>query len=111
MKKSTIYALLFVAFVAAACGSSDVAAAPADSQQYTTSSANAESANSIAVALSSANRLVRDGKYITADSDGAGSSPINPGLKSLWDMLRGLRCAVWGNCVGVNMRTDRKSVV
>lgn len=105
MKKSTIYALLFVAFVAAACGSSDVAAAPADSQQYTTSSGNAEAANSIAVALSSVNRLVRDGKFITADSDGAGSSPINPGLKSLWDMLRGLRCAVWGNCVGVNMRT------
>jgi hypothetical protein len=105
MKKSTIYALLFVAFVAAACGGSDVAAAPADSQQYTTSSGNAEAANSIATALSSANRLVRDGKFITADSDGAGSSPINPGLKSLWDMLRGLRCAVWGNCVGVNMRT------
>ena len=105
MKKSTIYALLFVAFVAAACGGSGAAAAPADSQQYTTSSGNAEAANSIATVLSSANRLVRDGKYITADSDGAGSSPINPGLKSLWDMLRGLRCAVWGNCVGVNMRT------
>lgn len=105
MKKSTIYALLFVAFVAAACGGSDVAAAPADSQQYTTSSGNAETANSIATVLSSANRLVRDGKYITADSDGAGSSPINPGLKSLWDMVRGLRCAIWGNCAGVNMRT------
>ena len=105
MKKSTLYALLFCAFVAATCGGSDVAAAPADSQQYTTSSGNAEAANSIATVLSSANRLVRDGKYITADSDGAGASPINPGLKSLWDMLRGLRCAVWGNCVGVNMRT------
>jgi len=105
MKRSTIYAFILCAVVAAACGTSDVCAAPADSQQYTTSAANAEAANSIANALASANRLVRDGKYITADSDGSGSSPINPGLKSLWDMLRGLRCAVWGNCVGVNMRT------
>ena len=105
MKKSTIYALLFVAFVAAACGGSDVGAAPADSQQYNSSAANAEAQNAISNALTSANRLVRDGKFITADSDGGGSSPINPGLKSLWDMVRGLRCAVWGNCVGVNMRT------
>lgn len=103
--RRNLFALVLAAFVAAACGESDVAAAPADSDQYTTSSANAEVANSIAVALSSANRLVRDGKYITANSDGAGSSPINPGLKSLWDMVRGLRCAVWGNCVGVDMRT------
>ena len=105
MKKSTIYALLLVAFVAAACGGSDVGAAPADSQQYNSSAANAEAANAISNALTSANRLVRDGKFITADSDGGGSSPINPGLKSLWDMVRGLRCAVWGNCAGVNMRT------
>ena len=105
MKKSTIYALLFVAFVAAACGGSDVGAAPADSQQYSSSAANAEAANAISNALTSANRLVRDGKFITADSDGGGSSPINPGLKSLWDMVRGLRCAVWGNCAGVNQRT------
>lgn len=105
MKKSTIYALLFVAFVAAACGGSDVGAAPADSQQYNSSAANAEAQNAISNALTSANRLVRDGKFITADSDGGGSSPINPGLKSLWDMVRGLRCAVWGNCAGVNMRT------
>jgi len=105
MKKSTIYALLLVAFVAAACGGSDVGAAPADSQQYSSSAANAEAQNAISNALTSANRLVRDGKFITADSDGGGSSPINPGLKSLWDMVRGLRCAVWGNCAGVNQRT------
>ncbi len=105
MKKSTIYALLFVAFVAAACGGSDVGAAPADSQQYSSSAANAEAANAISIALTSANLLVRDGKFITADSDGGGSSPINPGLKSLWDMVRGLRCAIWGNCPGVNTRT------
>jgi hypothetical protein len=107
MKRSTLYALLFCAFVAAACGGSDVGAAPADSQQYNSSAANAEAQNAIANVLTSANRLVVDGKGITADTDSAGRSPINPGLKSLWDMLRGLRCAVWGNCVGVDMRTLR----
>ena len=105
MKRSTLYAMLLYAFVAAACGAGDAIASPADSQQYTTSAANANAANAIAVALSSPNRLPVDGKGITADTDSAGRSPINPGLKSLWDMLRGLRCAVWGNCVGVDMRT------
>ena len=105
MKRSTLYAMLLYAFVAAACGAGDAVASPADSQQYTTSAANANAANAIAVALSSPNRLPVDGKGITADTDSAGRSPINPGLKSLWDMLRGLRCAVWGNCVGVDMRT------
>ena len=105
MKRSTLYAMLLYAFVAAACGAGDAIASPADSQQYTTSAANANTANAIAVALSSPNRLPVDGKGITADTDSAGRSPINPGLKSLWDMLRGLRCAVWGNCVGVDMRT------
>ena len=105
MKRSTLYAMLLYAFVAAACGAGDAVASPADSQQYTTSAANANAANAIAVALSSPNRLPVDGKGVTADTDSAGRSPINPGLKSLWDMLRGLRCAVWGNCVGVDMRT------
>ena len=105
MKKSTIYALLFCAFVAAACGGDDADASPADSQQYSSSAANAEAANAIANALTSANRLPVDGKGITADADSAGRSPINPGLKVLWDMVRGLRCAIWGNCAGVNMRT------
>jgi len=105
MKRSTLYALLFCAFVAAACGGSDVGAAPADSQQYNSSAANAEAQNAIANVLTSANRLVVDGKGITADNDAAGRSPINPGLKTLWDLVRGLRCAIWGNCPGVNMRT------
>ena len=105
MKRSTIYALILCAVVAAACGGSDADAAPADSQQYSSSAAAAEAANAVSNALTLPNRLVRDGKFITADSDGAGSSPINPGLKTLWDMVRGLRCAIWGNCPGVNMRT------
>lgn len=105
MKRSTLYAVILYAFVAVACGAGDAGASPADSQQYSTSAANAEVANAIANALTSANRLVVDGKGITADTDSAGRSPINPGLKSLWDMVRGLRCALWGNCVGVSMRT------
>lgn len=105
MKRTTIYALILCAVVAAACGGNDADAAPADSQQYSSSAAAAEAANAVSNALTLPNRLVRDGKFITADSDGGGSSPINPGLKTLWDMVRGLRCAIWGNCPGVNMRT------
>ena len=103
--RNTLLALLVCAFVAAACGGDSACAAPADSQQYSSSAAAAEAANAVSNALTLPNRLVRDGKLVTADSDGAGASPINPGLKTLWDMVRGLRCAIWGNCVGVNMRT------
>ena len=103
--RNTLFALLVCAFVAAACGGDSACAAPADSQQYSSSAAAAEAANAVSNALTLPNRLVRDGKLVTADSDGAGASPINPGLKVLWDMVRGLRCAVWGNCVGVDMRT------
>ena len=103
--RNTLFALLVCAFVAAACGGDSACAAPADSQQYSSSAAAAEAANAVSNALTLPNRLVRDGKLVTADSDGAGASPINPGLKTLWDMVRGLRCAIWGNCAGVNMRT------
>ena len=103
--RNTLFALLVCAFVAAVCGVDSACAAPADSQQYSSSAASAEAANAVSNALTLPNRLVRDGKLVTADSDGAGASPINPGLKTLWDMVRGLRCAIWGNCVGVDMRT------
>ena len=105
MNRTTINALLVCAFVAAAFGIECADASPADSQQYSSTAANAEAANAIANALTSANRLPVDGKGITADADSAGRSPINPGLKVLWDMVRGLRCAIWGNCAGVNQRT------
>lgn len=105
MKRSTIYALILCAVVAAACGGSDADAALADQQQYSTAAATAETINGVADPLTSTALLVRDGKRVTADSNGAGSSPVNPGIKAALDMIRGLRCAIWGNCAGVNMRT------
>ena len=105
MKRSTIYALILCAVVAAACGGSDANAALADQQQYSTAAATAETINGVADPLTSTALLARDGKFITANSNGAGSSPVNPGIKAAFDMIRGLRCAIWGNCVGVNMRT------
>ena len=105
MKRSTIYALILCAVVAAACGGSDADAALADQQQYSTAAATAETINGVADPLTSTALLARDGKFITANSNGAGSSPVNPGIKAALDMIRGLRCAIWGNCVGVDMRT------
>ena len=105
MKRSTIYALILCAVVAAACGGSDADAALADQQQYSTAAATAETINGVADPLTSTALLVRDGKRVTADSNGAGSSPVNPGIKAAFDMIRGLRCALFGNCAGVNQRT------
>lgn len=105
MKRSTIYALILCAVVAAACGGSDADAALADQQQYSTAAATAETINGVADPLTSTALLARDGKFMTADSNGAGSSPVNPGIKAAFDMIRGLRCAIFGNCAGVNQRT------
>ena len=73
MKRSTIYALILCAVVAAACGGSDADAALADQQQYSTAAATAETINGVADPLTSTALLVRDGKRVTADSNGAGS--------------------------------------
>lgn len=81
-------------------------AADADLQQYNRSAVNAENANG-ADALTGALLLVRDGKRITADSNGVGSAPINRSVKQLADYAAGTRCAVFGNCTGVNLRTFR----
>lgn len=81
-------------------------AADADLQQYNRPNANAENANG-ADALTGSLLLVRDGKRITADSNGVGSAPINRSVKQLADYAAGTRCAVLGNCTGVNIRTMR----
>lgn len=103
--RRNMFALALAAFVAAAYGSSDANAAPADRAQYSTSAAVAEAINAVANALTSTAGLPMDGKFMTANGDGSGSSPVNPGIKACLDMVRGLRCAIWGNCAGVNMRT------
>lgn len=81
-------------------------AADADLQQYNRSAVNAENANG-ADALTGSLLLVRDGKRITADSNGVGSAPINRSVKQLADYAAGTRCALLGNCTGINLRTLR----
>lgn len=81
-------------------------AADADLQQYNRSAVNAENANG-ADALTGSLLLVRDGKRITADSNGVGSAPINRSVKQIADAVAGTRCGTWGNCAGVNLRTLR----
>lgn len=75
-----------------------------DLQQYNRAAATVEAANT-AAALTSPVLLVRDGKKITADSNGLGSAPINRSVKQVADYATGTRCAVQGNCASVNPRT------
>ena len=78
--------------------------ADADLQQYNRTAVNVESVCG-ADPLTSSLLLVRDGKYITADSNAAGKAPINRSVKQAADYYTCVRCAVFGNCAGVNRRT------
>lgn len=97
-------------FAALACGPTDTPMEPtalasdADLAQYNRPAANAEAAN-VADALLSALLVVRDGKGITADSNGTGSAPVNRSIKQIADEVAGIRCALLGNCASVNQRT------
>ncbi len=79
-------------------------ASDADLAQYNRPAANAEAANA-ASALLGALLVVRDGKGITADSNGTNSAPVNKSIKQIADAVAGIRCALFGNCMGVNHRT------
>lgn len=87
-----------------ACGI--IEASDGDLQQYSRAAANAEAANA-ENALTSALLLPTDGKLISADANGTGKAPVNRGLKQLADYATGVRCGIFGNCVGVNSRTLR----
>lgn len=86
--------------VAAACGVA--IAADADLQQYNRPAMNAEAVNA-ANALTSSMLLPVDGKLITADSNALGRAPINRSLKQMADYMSGLRCAVFGTCIGAGV--------
>lgn len=94
--------ILSAVFVLGIC--SAALASDADLAQYNRPAANAEAANA-ADALLSTLLVVRDGKGITADSNGAGSAPVNRSIKELADALAGVRCSLIGNCASVNSRT------
>ena len=75
-----------------------------DQQQYNRLAADAEAANA-ASALTSTLLLARDAKRQTADSNGTGSAPVNPSVKTLAQMIAGIRGALWGNVTGIALRT------
>lgn len=79
-------------------------AADSDLQQYTRASIDVEAVCG-ANPLSSSLLLVRDGKLITADNNGASKAPINRSVRQLADYMACVRCMVSGACVGVNVRT------
>lgn len=78
--------------------------ADADLTQYNRAAADAETANG-QNALTSQLLLPTDGTDITADTNGAGDSPVNRGIKKLAEMIAGLRGAWFGNVGGVAKRT------
>ena len=79
-------------------------AADSDLQQYTRASIDVEAVCG-ANPLSSSLLLVRDGKLITADNNGAFKAPINRSVKQIADYMTCVRCMVSGACAGVNLRT------
>lgn len=79
-------------------------AADSDLQQYTRAPIDVEAVCG-ANPLSSSLLLVRDGKLITADNNGAFKAPINRSVKQIADYMTCVRCMVSGACVGVNVRT------
>jgi hypothetical protein len=49
--------------------------------------------------------LVRDGKKITADDNGAGKAPVNRGLKQVIDIVGGIHDGIFGSAPGATRRT------
>ncbi len=98
-------AFALFAIVAAICAPGPLHAADGDMQQYNRTAMNVEAACGLAP-LTSALYLPTDGKRITADSNAAGSAPVNRGLKQAADYWTCVRCAVIGDCGGgINQRT------
>jgi hypothetical protein len=88
-----------VLLVAAAfCGGVAIGA-DADLQQYNGSPSFA------ADWTAQAKLLVRDGKKITADDNGAGKAPVNRGIKQLVDIIGGMHDGVFGSRVGAVRKT------
>ena len=102
MSTKRVISLCIAAGFILACGI--IEASDGDLQQYNRPAANAEAANA-ANALTSALLLPTDGKLISADANGTGKAPVNKGTKALADYVTGVRCAIFGNCAGVNQRT------
>lgn len=79
----------------------------ADRQTYTRIAATVEAKMSswVAAMLTDTISMPTDGPFITADNDAVNKSPVNPGFKDLANMLTGLAGSIYGNIVGVTIRS------
>ena len=94
--RSFISIMLLIA--AAFCGGVAIGA-DADLQQYNGSPTFA------ADWTAQAKLLVRDGKKITADDNGAGKAPVNRGIKQIVDIIGGMHDGMFGSRVGAVRKT------
>lgn len=94
--RSFISMVLLIA--TAFCGGVAIGA-DADLQQYN------GSPNFAADWTAQAKLLVRDGKKITADDNGAGKAPVNRGIKQIVDIIGGMHDGIFGSRVGAVRKT------
>lgn len=94
--RSFISIVLLIA--AAFCGGVAIGA-DADLQQYNGSPTFA------ADWTAQAKLLVRDGRKITADDNGAGKAPVNRGIKQIVDIIGGMHDGMFGSRVGAVRKT------
>lgn len=94
--RSFISIMLLIA--AAFCGGVAIGA-DADLQQYN------GSPNFSADWTTQAKLLVRDGKKITADDNGAGKAPINRSVKQIVDIVGGIHDGIFGSRAGAVRKT------
>lgn len=94
--RSFISIMLLIA--AAFCGGVAIGA-DADLQQYN------GSPNFAADWTAQAKLLVRDGKKITADDNGAGKAPINRSVKQIVDIVGGIHDGIFGSRAGAVRKT------
>lgn len=98
--KHQFFAIIALAFImAAAFGIREAISADADLQQYN------GSPNFAADWTAQAKLLVRDGKKITADDNGAGKAPINRSIKQIVDIVGGIHDGIFGSRVGAVRKT------
>lgn len=98
MQKSYRFVVVPMLIVLAFCGGVALGS-DADLQQYN------GTASFAADWTAQAKLLVRDGKKITADDNGAGKAPVNRGLKQVIDIVGGIHDGIFGSAPGATRRT------
>lgn len=99
MRKAIYRRCVMPAFIVIAFGCGLALGSDADLQQYN------GTASFAADWTAQAKLLVRDGKKITADDNGAGKAPVNRGLKQVIDIVGGIHDGIFGSAPGAVRRT------